>query len=317
MTDPTPRRFGLPPRDFRGYGAAPIDPRWPDGARLAVSLVVNVEEGAELSVADGDEDNESVHEIVEKVEGTADLLLESHYQYGTRAGYGRIAELLDRFGVKATFSASARALERSPWLARDIVGRGHEVSAHSYRWERHVHLDEVAERAAIANAVAAIRRTTGQRPLGWHTRSASSIRTRRLLVEEGGFLYDSDAYDDDLPYLVEVMGRPHVVLPYAFDTNDMRFTAQGGFTFADDFARYCTDAFDWLYAEGASAPKMMSVGLHLRIVGRPGRISGLERLLAALTARPGVWIATRAEIARHWRTRMGLPPFDEPPGSTG
>ncbi len=300
------RGFGLPPRDFRGHGAEPIDPRWPDGARLALSFVVNVEEGAELSLADGDERNEFVHEITDEVKGAPDLCMESHFEYGTRAGYWRIADLLERYGVKATFSASARALERSPWLGRDIVGRGHEVSAHSYRWERHAYMDEAEERAAIARAIEAIRTATGERPVGWHTRSIPSARTRRLLVEEGGFLYDSDAYNDDLPYLVEVAGKKHVVLPYAFDTNDMRFFAQRSFTFADDFARYCGDAFDWLHAEGERAPKMLSVGLHLRIIGRPGRIGGLQRLLERVTSRPGVWIATRAEIARHWRERMGL-----------
>ena len=300
------RRFGLPPRDFRGYGGAPLDPAWPGGARLAVSLVVNVEEGAELSLADGDESSESVHEVVDDVAGAPDLLMESHFEYGTRAAYWRLADLLDRYGVKATFSASARSLERSPWLARDIRARGHEISAHSYRWERHAHMAEDDERAVVARTVAAIREAAGVRPVGWHTRSASSPNTRRLLVEEGGFLYDSDAYDDDLPYVVEVDGRAHVVLPYAFDTNDMRFYRQLGFTLGEDFRTYCTDAFDWLHGEGG---KMMSIGLHLRIIGRPGRIGALDRLLATMTGRGGVWFATRAEIAHHWRDRVGLAPF--------
>jgi peptidoglycan/xylan/chitin deacetylase (PgdA/CDA1 family) len=300
------RAFGLPPRDLEGSARAPVDPRWPGGARLAVSLVVNVEEGAELSLADGDERNERVHEVVEEVADGPDLVMESHFAYGTRAGYRRIADLLDRFGVKATFSASARALERSPWLARDVVARGHEIAAHSYRWERHVHMAEAGERAVVARTVAAIRAAAGVRPVGWHTRSASSANTRRLLVEEGGFLYDSDAYDDDLPYVVEVAGRPHVVVPYAFDTNDMRFTDRLGFTHGADFARYCGDAFDWLHGEGG---RMLSIGLHLRIIGRPGRIGGLATLLAHMRAHGDVWFATRADIARHWRARMDLPPF--------
>jgi allantoinase len=257
-------------RDFQGHGSRPPDPRWPGESRLAVSIVVNVEEGAELSLADGDERNEFVHEVVEEVVGVPDLCMESHFEYGMRAGYWRIAELLDRFGVKATFSASARALERSPWLARDIRARGHEIGAHSYRWERHAHLDERAEREVIRRAVTAIAAAAGARPVGWHTRSSPSPNTRRLLVEEGGFLYDSDAYNDDLPYVVDVVGRPHVVLPYAFDTNDMRFTRQGGFVQGDDFARYCLAAFDWLYKEGARTPKMMSLGLHLRIIRPAG-----------------------------------------------
>ncbi len=304
-----PRGFGLMDRDFHGYGATPPDPQWPGGARLAVSLVVNVEEGAELSLGDGDEANEAAHEVTEAIEGGPDLLMESHFEYGTRAGYWRIADLLDRFGVRATFSASARALERSSWLAADIVARGHEVSAHSYRWERHAQMVEADERAVIARTVAAIRSAAGRRPVGWHTRSASSANTRRLLVEDGGFLYDSDAYNDDLPYVLEVGGRSHVVLPYAFDTNDMRFFRNLGFTLGADFQRYCTDAFEWLYAEGARAPKMMSIGLHLRIIGRPGRIGALAALLETMTAKRDVWFATRAEIAQHWRWCMGLPPF--------
>ncbi|MGF1658273.1 MAG: polysaccharide deacetylase family protein [Rubrimonas sp.] len=296
-------------RDFFGRGGRPFDPNWPCGARLAVSVVVNVEEGAELSIGDGDPCNETVHEVVEEVVGAPDLCMESHFEYGARAGYWRIAETLDRFGVKATFSASARALERSPWMARDILARGHEISAHSWLWERHANMDEAQERAVIARAVSAIAAATGSRPVGWHTRSSASANTRRLLVEEGGFLYDSDAYNDDLPYLVEVAGRPHVVLPYAFDTNDMRFTKQGGFVFGADFARYCGDAFARLMAEGETAPKMMSVGLHLRIIGRPGRIGGLEALLERMRATPDVWFARRCDIARHWRARMGLPAF--------
>lgn len=296
-------------RDFLGRGGAPFDPCWPGGARLAVSVVVNVEEGAELSIGDGDLRNETVHEVVEEVAGAPDLCMESHFEYGARAGYWRIADTLERFGVKATFSASARALARAPWMARDIVARGHEISAHSWRWERHADMDETTERAVIAKAVAAIREAAGRRPVGWHTRSSASVNTRRLLVEEGGFLYDSDAYNDDLPYLLDVDRRAHVVLPYAFDTNDMRFTKQGGFTFGADFARYCGDAFDQLIAEGATAPKMMSVGLHLRIIGRPGRIGGLLTLLERMTRTQDVWFARRCDIARHWRARMGLPDF--------
>ena len=300
-----------PRRDFKGYGSAPREARWPGKARLAVSIVINVEEGAELSIGDGDERNEFVHEIVEEVVGAPDLCMESHFEYGPRAGYWRLVELLDQFGLKATFSASARALERNPWMARDIAARGHEISAHSYRWERHANMNEEAERATIAKTVAAIEAVAGFRPLGWHTRSSASARTRRLLVEEGGFLYDSDAYNDDLPYVVEVSGNPHIVLPYAFDTNDMRFTRQGGFVFASDFERYCRDAFDWLIVEGATRPKMMSIGLHLRIIGRPGRIGGLAALLKSMTAREDVWFARRVDIARHWRAQLGLPAFAE------
>jgi len=294
-------------RDLRGYGDRRPDPQWPAGSRLAVSFVVNVEEGAELSVSLGDERNESVYEIVEEVVGAPDPCKDTHFDYGTRAGYWRIMELFDRYGMPATMNCCARALALSPWLGPDAGGRGHEIACHSYRWERHAGMDEREERALIARAVATIRDAAGVRPVGWHTRSAPSANTRRLLVEEGGFLYDSDSYGDDLPYLVRVGDRPHVVLPYAFDTNDMRFQRQGGFVHADDFARYCIDAIDWLWAEGERRPSMLSIGLHLRIVGRPGRIAGLERVLAHISRRGGIWVARRDAIARHWRGLCGLP----------
>jgi peptidoglycan/xylan/chitin deacetylase (PgdA/CDA1 family) len=299
---------GSRPRDFRGYGGTPPDAGWPGQARVAVSFVLNVEEGAELSLSAGDERNEARYEVVDEVVGAVDPCMESHFEYGTRAGYWRIMALLDGFGVKTTVSACARALEQSPWLARDAMARGHEIACHGYRWETHAGMPEEVERAVISRSVETITRVAGVRPVGWHTRSASSVNTRRLLVEEGGFLYDSDAYDDDLPYLVEVGGRSHVVLPYSFDTNDMRFQAGGGFTLARDFGAYVTEAFDWLWREGARAPRMLSIGLHLRIIGRPGRIAGLEQTLAHITGRGGVWIARRADIARHWRTLHGLAP---------
>lgn len=288
-------------RDFRGYGATPPAIAWPGGARLAVSVVVNVEEGAEFSLGMGDERNEAVYEVVEEVVGARDLCMESHFEYGTRAGWPRIRALLNQYGVKATLNANGRAVALSPWLAREAVADGHEVAAHGWRWETHARMGEAEERLAISRAVDAIRDAAGIAPVGWHTRSATSENTRRLLAEQGGFLYDSNAYNDDLPYLVEAGGRPHVVLPYAFDTNDMRFQRGGGFVFGDDFARYCIDAFDRLYEEGASAPRMLSIGLHLRIIGRPGRIGGLERFLAHAASQPGTWFARRDAIARHWR----------------
>ncbi|MBX9701352.1 MAG: polysaccharide deacetylase family protein, partial [Acetobacteraceae bacterium] len=197
-----------------------------------------------------------------------------------------------------------RAVAATPVLAAEPHARGHEISAHGWRWERHAGMDEATERAVIARTVEAITDACGTRPVGWHTRSAPSVNTRRLIVEEGGFLYDSDAYDDDLPRCVGVNGRPHVVLPYAFDTNDMRFSPGGGFVQAEDFGRYCISAFDWLMREGATAPRMLSVGLHLRIIGRPARMRGLEMLLEHVARTPGVWVARRADIARHWRERF-------------
>jgi peptidoglycan/xylan/chitin deacetylase (PgdA/CDA1 family) len=289
-----------PVRDLLGYGGAPPDPRWPGGARVAVSLVVNFEEGAEYSIADGDAENEAVYEIEQRVVGRPDPCVDSHFEYGSRAGWWRIMEVLDRHQAKVTVSSSGRAVERLPALARDAVRRGHEVSAHGWRWESHSGLDEAEERARIARTVAAIATVTGARPLGWHTRSPGSANTRRLIVEEGGFLYDSDAYNDDLPYFVPVGGKRHLVLPYAFDTNDMQFFHTQRFSGARDFADYVIDAFDWLHGEGAHQPKMMSIGLHLRMIGRPGRIGALDRILRHIADKGSAWIARRADIARHW-----------------
>lgn len=292
-------------RDFRGHGGRPPKVSWPGGARLAVSLVVNVEEGAELSIGQGDEANEGTYEVVDPIEGVRDLCMESHFEYGPRAGWPRIRAMLARYGVPATLNANGRALALSPWIAEQAVADGHEVAAHGWRWERHAHMGEAEERRAIARTVEAITEAAGTPPRGWHTRSATSPATRRLLLEQGGFLYDSNAYNDDAPYLVDVGGADHLVLPYAFDTNDMRFQRAGGFVFGDDFARYCIDAFDRLRAEGGEAPRMLSIGLHLRIIGRPARIGGLERFLAHATARGDVWFARRDAIARHWLEAIG------------
>lgn len=293
-------------RDFAGYGAAPPNPHWPDAARIAVSFVVNVEEGAELSVADGDERNEAVYEVTDEVRDAPDPCRDSHFEYGTRVGYWRIMRLLELYSVPATLNACGRSVFRSPWLARDAVTRGHEVACHGWRWERHAGMDEATERRAIARACAAIRDATGTAPVGWHTRSTPSVNTRRLLLEHGGFLYDSDAYSDDLPFFVPVGdGARQLVLPYSFDTNDMHFH-QGAqrFTTAAHFAEYVIDAFDQLWAEGADMPRMLSVGLHLRMIGRPGRIGGLERVLRHMRDRGGVWLARRDQIARHWLERF-------------
>ena len=291
--------------DLKGYGGAPPDPRWPGGARVAVSLVMNVEAGAELSVGYGDEVNEAVYEIVEPVVGAPNPALSSHFAYETRAGYWRIVRLLESFGVTCTVSAAGRTMDRAPWLGCDAVERGYEVAAHGYRWERHAGMSIEREREVIAAAVASIERATGARPLGWHTKGAPSPNTRRLLVEAFGFEYDSDAYDDDLPYIETVAGRRHVVMPYAFDTNDMRFMAGGTFVHGDDFAAYCIAAFDWLAREGADRPAMMSVGFHPRLIGRPGRIAGLQRFLDHVSASRNTWIARRLDIARHWRELVG------------
>jgi peptidoglycan/xylan/chitin deacetylase (PgdA/CDA1 family) len=290
----------VPARDFRGYGGRPPNIRWPGEARVAVSLVVNMEEGAELSVSDGDERNEGAYEAVEEVEGYPDLCQDSHFEYGTRAGWRRVATVLAESGAVATLNACGRAVERSPWLAAEAAALGHEVCCHGWRWERHAGMSEAVERRAIAKTVAAIREAAGVTPVGWHTRSAPSVNTRRLLMEHGGFIYDSDAYCDDLPFFVEVAGQRRLVLPYAFDTNDMNFFRAHRFVSGDDFASYVIAAFDRLWLEGASAPRMLSIGLHLRMIGRPGRIGGLETILRHIQDRGGAWIARRDSIARHW-----------------
>jgi peptidoglycan/xylan/chitin deacetylase (PgdA/CDA1 family) len=291
---------GMPPatRDLAGHGPTPPPLRWPGDARLALSFVVNVEEGAELSRTSGDARNEIVYEAREEVEGHPDPCMETHFAYGSRAGIWRILDCLDAFGAKATFSSCGRAIAATPALAAAPAARGHEISAHGWRWERHAGMEEATERAVIAATVKAIQDATGERPVGWHTRSASSVNTRRLLLEEGGFLYDSDCYDDDIPRsIARPDGGRHVILPYAFDTNDMRFGPGGGFVQPEDFSNYCISAIDWLLREGRTAPRMLSIGLHLRIIGRPARMRGLEAVLEHVARTPGIWVARRRDIA--------------------
>lgn len=288
-------------RDFSGYGANPPNVLWPNHANLALSFVVNFEEGAELSIADGDERNEHIYEAIEEVEGHADPCMESHYEYGTRVGYWRIMELLAEFQASVTVSACARAAIRSPQLIVDAVGRGHELACHGFRWESHAKLSREQERLIIARTHEVLSSISGISPKGWHTRSASSAYTRELLVEHGGFIYDSDAYNDDCPYLLTVKAKPHVVLPYAFDTNDMRFQPGGGFIHHSDFSDYCIAALDELWSEGQHCTRMMSVGLHLRIMGRPARLQGLRTFLQYIKQKQHVWIARRDEIAAVWK----------------
>ena len=285
-------------RDLRGYANQLPAVRWPNGARLAVSFVVNFEEGAEYTITEGDSRNESVYEVVAG-RPDADPCIDSHFEYATRVGWWRLADLFAAHGACFTLSACGRAVERSPWLAQDAVERGHEVSADGYRWEEHAGMEEASERASIAATVTAIERATGRRPVGWHTRSASSTHTRRLLAE-AGFLYDSDAYNDDTPYYVNVGDRRHLVLPYAFDSNDMQFQHTQRFSTAGEFAEYVCDAYDWLAQEGERVPRMLSIGLHLRMIARPGRMKSVDAILRHMAARGGAWIATREQIARHW-----------------
>lgn len=282
-------------RNFLGYGEDPPRVHWPGGARVAVSFVLNIEEGAEKAVSAGDPRNESAYEVVDEVIGQRDFCMESHFEYGPRAGYWRIARLFARHGVPLTLNLCGRALLRTPWLGQHAVAAGHEPMCHGWLWEHHNHMEADEERATIRRCIDTFEEVLGVRPRGWHVKSHPSADTRRLLMEEG-FLYDSNVYNDDLPTILR-RDPPYLVLPYAFDTNDMQFFNTGRFVHGADFARYCCDAFDWLAQE--DVPKMMTVGLHTRIVGRPGRIGGLKAMLDHMTAN-GAWIARRDAIAEVW-----------------
>jgi len=273
--------------------------RWPAGAQLAMSFVVNVEEGSEMSPAEGDRVPEAVDELgIALKKPIRNFGNESNYRYGIKAGAPRVMALLERHAVRATFTAAAQSLERAPALARRIVAGGHEVCSHGWRWIHQFHMGEEEERAFITKAVASIEATTGRRPVGWLSRYLVTRHTRRLLVEEG-FRYHMDDYSDDAPFWDHVDGTPILILPYALDSNDMKMWTAPGFTPAD-WLRYAVDTFDCLYAEGAAAPRMMSLGVHLRIIGRPGRIAYLERFIEHVRRHPRVWIATREAIAERW-----------------
>ena len=281
---------------------------WPNGERLALSFVVNVEEGAEMSIEDGDRGPEPVDELgVVLKKPIRNLGNESNYRYGTKAGAPRILKLLRDHDIKATFTAAAIALERAPEFAKAIVADNHEVCCHGHRWVHQFQMDEEAERDFIQAAVTSIEQSTGTRPAGWLSRYLVSPNTRRLLIE-AGFLYHMDDYSDDLPFWESVDSQPIVIMPYAIDTNDMKLWTAPGYTPAD-WLQYAVDTFDWLYREGETAPKMMSVGLHLRVIGRPGRIGYLERFLHHVRQQEDVWIATRQEIAAHYAT---MRPFTMP-----
>lgn len=269
---------------------------WPDGARLALSVVVNVEEGSEMSVAEGDRGPEPVDELgVVLKKAIRNYGNESNYRYGLRAGAPRVMRLLRQHDVRATFTAAALSLERAPELARQIVADGHEVCAHGWRWVHQFHMNEADEREFIRKAVRAIERATGTRPYGWLSRYLLTENTRRLLAEEG-FVYHMDDYSDDLPFWAAAGGRPIVVLPYALDSNDMKMWTAPALT-PREWLEYAIDTFEWLYAEGAEEPKMMSLGVHLRIIGRPGRIGAFAQFLEHARRREGVWVATRKAIA--------------------
>ncbi len=270
---------------------------WPNSAKLALSIVVNLEEGSESTIKDGDRGMEPVDELGVFVKHPMrNYGNESNYQYGIHAGAPRVMKLLDKYKVKTTWTVAGLALERAPFIGDFIRDRGHEPCSHGYRWVHQFRMNEEQERDFIRKAIASIEKTTGSRPYGWLSRYLHTDNTRRLLAEEG-FLYHMDDYSDDVPYWDVAGGKPIVILPYAVDSNDMKFWTDPALT-PDQWLKYATDTFDWLYAEGeAGEPKVMSLGLHLRIIGRPGRIGAFEAFLKYVTAKSGVWITTRKEIA--------------------
>jgi allantoinase len=297
------------PRDMIGYGARPPHARWPGGARIAVQIVLNYEEGAENSVLHGDAESETfLSEIIgARAYPMRHMSMETLYEYGSRAGLWRLLRLFRERRVPVTVFGTAMALERHPGAVEAMLDDGHEIASHGWRWVSYQEVDEATEREHVARAVDSLRRLTGRAPEGWYT-GRDSPNTRRLVVEHGGFVYDADSYADDLPYWVNVETaagtKPHLVVPYALDTNDMRFATAQGFNSGGQFYAYLRDAFNVLYAEGdpagLDAPKMLSVGLHCRIAGRPGRFAALARFLDHVRNHDAVWLARRIDIARHW-----------------
>ena len=289
------------PRDLIGYGATPPDPQWPGGARVALQIVLNYEEGAERCVLHGDPTAETFLSEISAAEAfpTRHMSMESLYEYGSRVGVWRLLRIFEQRKLPMTIFGVAMALERNPEATAAMVEAGHEIASHGWRWISYQSVDEETERQHIALAVKSIEKLTGQKPLGWYT-GRDSPSTRRLVVEHGGFLYDADSYADELPYWQTVNGKPHLVVPYTLDCNDMRFAAPAGFATGDEFFAHLRDSFDVLYREGERAPRMMSVGLHCRLAGRPGRSGALERFLDHVQSHDKVWICRRVDIARHW-----------------
>ena len=295
------------PRDLIGYGQNPPHANWPDRARIAVQFVLNYEEGGENCVLHGDAGSE---QFLSEIIGAASyparhLSMESIYEYGSRVGVWRILREFERRALPLTVFGVAMALQRNPEFVQACGELDHEIASHGWRWIHYQNLPIEEERAHMARAVAIQRELTGAAPLGWYT-GRDSPNTRRLVVEHGGFEYDSDYYGDDLPFWTEVeisdgSRKPHLIVPYTLDANDMRFATPQGFNTATHFFEYLRDSFDVLYAEGAEAPKMMSIGMHCRLLGRPGRIRALQQFLDHIAAHDRVWVCRRIDIADHWK----------------
>jgi allantoinase len=296
-------------RDLVGYGASPPHPSWPGDALIAVNFNLNVEGGGESTLVNGDDESEGMlNDIgVSTQRGRRVPLVESVFEFGSRRGAWRVLDVFDEFSVKTSVLGVARALEQNPELARAFAARGHEIVSHGYRWIDYGAVNEATEREHIRRAVDILTKLTGSRPIGWMT-GRPGPNTRRLIVEEGGFLYDRDSLADELPYWLTVQNRPHLVIPYSYEANDNRFNENSGFSTGDDFFTYMRDAFDVLYREGErGSPKLLSIGLHDRLIGRPGRCKGLIKLLEYMRGFERVWFCTGAEIAHHWRKNFPPP----------
>ncbi|SVC00316.1 uncharacterized protein METZ01_LOCUS253170 [marine metagenome] len=299
-------------RDLIGYGPNPPAIEWPNKARIAVSLVVNYEEGSEYSTLDGDPAGETLGESPSPVpSGQRDLANESFFEYGSRVGIWRILNIFDRLNVPATFYCCAVALERNPFVGPAIVKYGHEVFGHGNRWEEYFKMSREEERKAIHQAVKSIKKTTGERPLGWYCRYGPSINTRELIIEEGGFIYDCNAYNDDLPFYTIVKQKDWLVVPYSLEVNDSKLW-RGDMSQPKDWFETAKNTFDLLYEEGSTHPKMMSLGLHCRIIGKPSRAIELIRFIEYAKSKPGVWFAKRIEIARWWLEKYPPHPVTQP-----
>jgi len=294
------------PRDLIGYGARPPHAAWPGNARIAVQFVLNYEEGGENCVLHGDAGSE---QFLSEMFNPASyperhLSMESIYEYGSRVGVWRILREFEKRGLPLTVFGVGMALQRHPELTAAFVELGHEIACHGWRWIHYQHVDEAVEREHMRLALEVIEQMTGSRPLGWYT-GRDSPNTRRLVADDGRLLYDSDYYGDDLPFWTEVTKSdgtpvPHLIVPYTLDTNDMRFSLPQGFSHADPFFQYLKDSFDVLYAEGDESPKMLSIGMHCRLLGRPGRFLALQRFLDHIERHDRVWVCRRIDIARHW-----------------
>ena len=292
------------PRDMTGYGKESIHPNWPNKAKIAVQFVLNYEEGGENSILHGDDASETfLSEIIgaKAYQGARHMSMESLYEYGSRSGVWRILRLFEEFNIPITIFAVGLAIARNRQLADYLVDHNYDICAHGFRWIDYQFVEEEVEREHIKDCISILTDFLGKRPEGWYT-GRNSPNTRKLIIEEGGFLYDSDAYDDDLPYWANEFDTDskHLIIPYTLDVNDMRFASPQGFNSGDQFFNYLKDSFDALYKEGETSPKMMSVGMHARILGRPGRIMAMRKFLEYISTFDNVWLCSRREIADHW-----------------